>query len=49
MYNLGRHKVVECEKVKNGRELRVVVVPEDDTANLNVKKICFLRDFWYSI
>lgn len=49
LYHLGRHKVVECEKAENGRELRIVVVPEDDTVNTNIKKICVLRDFWYSI
>ena len=45
LYNLGRHKVVNCEKTENGRELRVEVVPEDDTS-ISVKKTCILRDLW---
>lgn len=45
LYHLGRHKVVNCEKTENGRELRVEVVPEDDTS-ISVKKTCILRDLW---
>ena len=46
LYNLGRHKVVNCEKTENGRELRVEVVPEGDSS-VSVKKTCILRDLWY--
>ena len=42
-YNLGRHKVIECNK-ENHREFRLVLVPELGSP---VKRICMLRDSWY--
>ena len=45
LYNSGRHKVVNCEKTENGRELQVEVVPQDDMS-IFVKKTCLLRDLW---
>jgi len=48
-YKLGRHKVIECCKMIDGRdrELQLVVEPQDE--NITVKRTCRLRDFWYEI
>ena len=43
IYNLGRHKVKECEKSENGQEMKLVVTPIDE--NCRTTKICMLRDF----
>ena len=43
-YSLGRHKVLERSLMESGRELRLVVEPQDDTCTM--KRVCLLRDFW---
>lgn len=44
---IGRHKVVECCIVSEGKEMKLILEPE--YGECTIKKKCMLRDLWYML